>query len=500
MGTYIYLILGFLSGAILSWIIASLYLKIKRVPRADLKKTLDKLNESELSVRLEKERSDRLTRDILELRNINDSLALENKQVGEQSAGQKARLDSVTEKADSLGSEVAELKRSLAGLSDELNITHRELSASKEANKALQDKLDTQKKEIGELGIKIRMEFENIASKILDEKSDKFTRQNKENLEFILKPLGENIDTFRKKIEDVYDKEAKERFSLGREVQRLMELNRKVSEDAVNLTKALKGSSKTQGDWGQMILENILEQSGLEKDREYFVQEFIKDDDGNYIKNEEGRRLQPDIIIRYPDDRRLIIDSKVSLNAYTRYVAAAEDESRERAVRDHLLSVKRHIEDLSGKSYQDFEPGLDFVMMFIPVEPAYMLALKNDQDLWNYAYQRRILLISPTNLIAALKLIEDLWKREYQGQNAQAIADRGAALYDKFVNFVDNLSGVGTNLEKAKKSYDDAFGQLKTGRGNLIGQAEKLKKLGVKAKKNLPSSLASEALTEPGDE
>ncbi len=500
MDTLLYLLIGLFLGGGAAWLILSLTLKLNKVPREALEALRSELHEMKTSLRVEAERSKTLSGNLHHVEKQLDGKAEENKLLQQTIASMKARLDSANEIFEKNEKEIETLKNENREVTDALNKTHRELSRSAETNKALQEKLQTQKQEIEELGKKINMEFENIAAKILDEKSEKFTRQNKDNLEVVLKPLGENIESFRKKVEEVYDRESKERFSLGKEVQRLMDLNLKVSEEAVNLTNALKGSSKTQGDWGQMILENILEQSGLVRDREYFVQEYLKDEDGNYLKNESGSRMQPDVIIRYPDNRRVIIDSKVSLTAYTRYVAASDRAAQDRALKEHLLSVRRHADDLSGKHYQDFAPSLDFVMMFVPVEPAYMLALKNDQELWNYAYRKRILLISPTNLIAALKLIEDLWKREYQNQNAQAIADRGAALYDKFVGFVENLSTVGVNLTKAQKSYDDAYGQLKDGRGNLIGQAEKLRELGVKAKKKLPAALSDEAkLKEQGD-
>jgi DNA recombination protein RmuC len=248
-----------------------------------------------------------------------------------------------------------------------------------------------------------------------------------------------------------------------------------------------------------MILEKILEQSGLEKNREYFVQEFLKDEDGSMLKNEQGRKLQPDVIIAYPDNRKLIIDSKVSLTAYTRYSESDDAEVQALALKGHLESMRTHIDELSAKNYKDFTSSLDFVMMFVPNEPAYLLALKNDPDLWHYAYSKRILFISPTNLIAALKMIADLWKREYQNQNALDIADRGAALYDKFVGFVDSLQSIGIHIDRTQKSYNAAMGQLKEGRGNLIGQAEKLRDLGVKTKKNLPPSMLNEAPEEESE-
>ncbi len=363
------------------------------------------------------------------------------------------------------------------------------LNTQLEVSKGRMRDIELQKSEMESIRKQFNLEFEQIASKILEEKSEKFTNLNKNNLDIILKPLGENIDSFRKKVEEVYVTEAKERFSLGQEVKNLRELNDRLSSEANNLTQALRGNSKMQGDWGQMILENILERSGLTAGREYFVQEFLKDPDGNYYTAENGSRMQPDVIVVYPDKRKVIIDAKVSLTAYANYTGSDDPGEQKKFIGEHLRSVRKHIDELSRKNYQDYAETLDFVMMFIPNEPAYMLALRYEESLWQYAYEKKILLISPTNLIAALKLIVDLWKREYQNRNALEIAERGAALYDKFVNFVDSLTDIETHLDRAKRSYENAYGQLKTGKGNLIGQTEKLRELGVKAKKSLPQSL-----------
>ena len=361
-------------------------------------------------------------------------------------------------------------------------------------NKALEDKLKMQKEEIKEIGIKFNLEFENIANKILDTKSEKFTELNKTNLKTILDPLGQNIKDFKKQVDDVYKAESQERFSLGNEVKRLAELNQVISEEAKNLTKALKGESKTQGNWGEMILESILEKSGLVKDREYFMEQELLDADGNQLKSDsEGKKMRPDAIIKYPDKRSVIIDSKVSLNAFTRYIAATDADEQKKELEAHVAAIKTHIVTLSAKGYDDYDKALDFVMMFIPSEPAYMAALQGYQDLWNFAYDKRILLLSPTNLITSLKLIVDLWKREYQNENALEIAERGAKLYDKFVGFVNNLDDVGDYLNKAQGKYDEAYKQLSTGNDNLVIQATKLKDLGLKTKKSLPDGIINNA-------
>ncbi len=364
----------------------------------------------------------------------------------------------------------------------------REIAELKAQLQAKENLLQSQQEELGNMRAQLNKDFQVLANQILEEKTMRFTTTNRENMEAILKPLNEKLVEFKTKVEETYDKESKQRFSLEERIRELVALNNQISEDANNLTKALKGNNKVQGNWGEMILESILEKSGLKKGEEYYVQETLRDEYGNTLKGYEGNRMQPDIIVEYPGGRKIIIDSKVSLAAYVKYVETGEDEIKLIAEKEHLLSVKQHIDELSKKAYQDHIESLDFVMMFIPNEPAYILAMQLDSTLWDYAYRKRILLISPTNLIASLKVVADLWKREYQSRNAIEIAKRGAALYDKFAGFVDTLQDVGKNIDRTQKAYDKAFSQLKDGNGNLIRQAEMLKELGIKAQKELPNA------------
>lgn len=351
-----------------------------------------------------------------------------------------------------------------------------------------EDQLHIQQEELLNTRSQLNKDFQILANQILEEKTLRFTDVNKANIEAILKPLNEKLVEFKTKVEETYDKESKQRFSLEERIKDLVALNNQISEDANNLTKALKGNSKIQGNWGEMILESILEKSGLKKGEEYFTQEFLTDTNGKRMLSDENKYMQPDVVIVYPGGRKIIIDSKVSLTAYVRYAESDTDDLKILSEKEHIISVKQHIDELSAKSYQDHIESLDFVMMFIPNEPAYILAMQLDSSLWDYAYRKRILLISPTNLIASLKVVADLWKREYQSRNALEIAKRGAALYDKFAGFVETLQDVGKNIDRSQKAYEKAFSQLKDGNGNLIRQAEMLKELGVKAQKDLPDS------------
>ena len=375
---------------------------------------------------------------------------------------------------------------------EELLFTNAELNAH---YKNLQDQLENQEADFVKLQETNRLLFEKTANQILEQKSEKFTQLNQNQLKLILEPFQEKINELKNTVNETYDKESKERFSLGEKVRELKDLNQQISEDAKKLTRALKGESKTQGNWGEMILESILEKSGLRKNQEYFMEHELRDENNKAIFSEfSGKKMRPDAVVKYPDNRNVIIDSKVSLTAFVEMTDETDAEIFAIKQNQHLQSVKNHINQLSQKAYDDFDKSLDFVMMFIPSEAAYMTALQSDPNLWNFAYDKRILLLSPTNLITSLKLVQDLWKREHQNRNAMEIADRGAKLYDKFVGFVDNLERVGKNIDQAKNSYNEAFKQLSSGNDNLIVQTQKLKGLGIKNKKNLPQGLGEEDL------
>mgnify|MGYP000162940802 FL=1 len=356
-------------------------------------------------------------------------------------------------------------------------------------NQMLSENMEVQKQEVQRIRQEMNNEFKVLANEILQEKSKSFSEMNHERLAEILNPLKERLEGFKKTVEETYNNEARERFSLKEQIKELVERSESIGEEAKQLTHALRGDSKIQGDWGEMILESILEKSGLEKDREYFRQETLRDEEGHTIQGSDGRKMRPDVIIRYPggENHQMVIDSKVSLTAYVNYVNAEDADEARLALKQHLVSVRKHIDELAGKSYQDYVGKGDHVMMFIPNEAAYLAAMQADHALWQYAYEKKVLLLSPTNLIAALKLVADLWQRDKQTRNAIDIAEEGGKLYDKFAGFVDDMEKIGKSLNTTAMAYTDAMKKLKTGNGNLIGRVEKLKVMGVKAKKNLPA-------------
>jgi len=422
-----------------------------------------------------------------------DELLEQIKGEREFSAGQREKLNitenqliKISAEKDLQNEQIAELRKTNEILNQNISRLNQEkqeyfakISELSAENKNLQSSMEEQKNLSQKLQEESKLHFENIANKILEEKTEKFTNLNQTHLKNILDPFQEKIIELKNRVNETYDKEAKERFSLGEKVKELASLNR-----------ALKGESKTQGNWGEMILESILEKSGLVKGREYFLEYELRNEDNKALFSEfSGKKMRPDAVIKYPDERNVIIDSKVSLTAFTELVDETDPEVYQIKLNQHLASVKNHIQQLSQKAYDDYGKSLDFVMMFIPSEPAYIAAMQADQNIWNYAYERRILLLNPSNLITSLKLIADLWKREYQNRNSIEIAERGAKLYDKFVNFVENLEKVGKNIDQAKASYTEAYKQLHSGRDNLITQTQKMKSLGIKNKKELPQSL-----------
>jgi len=488
----IILIIIFVFGILIGGLIVFLFFKKTTISKLDYNNIL---SEKELEEYKTKTANENLQKAGEELEIIKKELSILRENLSNTNsllASSKTKIEEKNKEISETRIDIADYLNEIENLRKEIANLNEEKVTLEQKNINLTDKLKSQKEEIENIGKSFTSEFKVLANNILEDKSKRFTEQNQQNIKLLLEPLGENIKDFKKKVEDTYVNEAKQRFSLEEKIKELVELNHKISAEAHNLTQALKGSAKTQGDWGEMILESILENSGLEKGREFFVQEFLRDNAGNTIKGEDGRKLQPDVLIKYPDGRNVIVDSKVSLVAYDRYVSVETDLERESELKLHILSLKNHIDGLSAKNYDNYTNSLDFVMLFVPIEPAYLLAIKNNDELWNYAYKKKILLISPTNLIAALKLVADLWKREHQNRHAFEIAERGGKLYDKFVGFVESLEDVGRNINKANSSYESALKQLKEGRGNIIGQVEKLKELGVKAQKTIPSNLLKE--------
>lgn len=344
-----------------------------------------------------------------------------------------------------------------------------------------------QKEEVNQLQEKFTKEFENLANKILEEKSVKFTEQNKENLKNILNPLQEKIHLFEKKVEDTHKESIDYHAALRQQILGLREMNEQMSKETLNLTKALKGDSKMQGNWGELILERVLEKSGLEKGREYEVQQSFT--------TEDGSRVQPDVVINLPDGKKMIVDSKVSLTAYERYVNEDDDNTKDSFLKEHVNSIKRHVEQLGNKNYQDLYQieSPDFVLLFIPMEPAFAIALNEDNTLYNKAFEKNIVIVTPSTLLATLRTIDSMWTNQKQQENAYEIARQAGALYDKFEGFVSDLIKIGKKMDEAKSEYGNAMNKLVEGKGNLVTSVEKLKKMGAKAKKNLPESILNRA-------
>ena len=341
-----------------------------------------------------------------------------------------------------------------------------------------------------------KAQFKSLAADIFSSQSEKFKEANETRLSEILNPLKEDIKDFKRRVDDTYMNSSKERTLLGEQMKRLMELNMSIGKEARDLTEALSGNTKVQGDWGEMVLETILVQSGLVEGENYFVQR-TKNDDGTQIKNDDNGRLRPDVVVALPDKKCIVIDSKVSLTAYVNYINADNDDDRQRFGKAHLLSVRSHLKELETKRYQDFvgvgnDDRIDYVLMFIPNEHAYMAAMTLDNNLWMEAYEKRVVIISPAHVISTLRLIAQLWTRDKQTKNALKIAEEGGKLYDKFVGFVNDMQTVEQSLGKASEAYASAMSKLHTGRGCIVSKVENLKKLGAKTSKTLPSDMLPE--------
>ena len=404
-----------------------------------------------------------------------------------QSEDLKIQLKLELERSKKLGEELQQINDELRSEREEVLHLNNQHSTLKANYQNLQSKLEEQKGELGQIQEKFTTEFKNLANEIFEEKSKKFTDQNKSNLHELLNPLGQKLTEFEKKVEQT-NKESLERSTALREqIIGLRELNSRMTKEAENLTKALKGDVKMQGNWGEVILERILEKSGLEKDREYFIQETLH--------SEEGRRLRPDVIIKLPDNKNLVVDAKMSLIAYEKYMNEEDELEKEQHLKNHILSVKAHVKGLSEKNYhQLFDGGsLDYVLMFVPIESAFALVVQHGGELYNEAHEKSIIIVSPATLVATLRTVSSIWKHEYQNRNALEIARQGGALYDKFKAFVDDLIEVGKSLDKSKQQYGQAMNKLVEGKDNLIRKTERLKELGSKTSKSMDDKLLHRA-------
>jgi DNA recombination protein RmuC len=456
-------------GLILGGIIAFLFLKGKQNAVADTSVFDKKIQELEMAKAVLQTKLDNATTE-------NNRLGAELKDSREQHT---TELKASREQAGiELKQEKEKYQAELTALRTELNDANIRIAKSIEAFKAQEEKYTTLKAELENVHKKYTTEFENIASKILEEKSEKFTKQNRENLDIVLNPLKENIKAFEEKVEKVYKSESNERVELKTEIKNLIFLNQKISEEANNLAKALKGDNKKQGNWGEVILEKVLERSGLIKDQEYRTQ-FSS-------SNAEGKRIQPDAVILLPDNKHIIVDAKVSLIAYEACVNAVTEEDRERYVKEHLLSVRNHVKTLSDKDYHtstDFNTP-DFVLLFIPIESSFSVAVQADQELFSFAWDKKIVIVSPSTLLATLRTIASLWKQERQTKNVMEIAREGGELYDKFVGFLEDMQKIEKAIEMSSKAYLDAVNKLSNGKGNIVRRIQHIQQLGAKTNKD----------------
>lgn len=478
----LYIIIGIVLGSLtIYFILKSNHVSKEKYDSLNLEKTeikiqldnhIDKLNDLEQNWNKEKEIYQSIFEKNINLEKLTSGLESDNK----HNVQQIEQLQSEIDNHFNYQKKIEEEK-------NELQIQKSDLNAK---NIHLQQLMENQKEELSQLQEMAKTEFQNLANKILEEKSEKFTLQNQQNIKTLLNPLQEKISEFEKKVENTHKESIDYHAALRQQIIGLKELNQQMSKEAVNLTKALKGDNKIQGNWGELILENVLEKSGLDKGREYEVQKSHNTEDG---------RLQPDVIINLPDGKKMIIDSKVSLNAYERWVNEEDDTQKIQFLQEHLNSLKRHIEQLSEKNYQNLYQieSPDFVLLFVPVEPAFALAINTDNQLYNKAFEKNIILVTPTTLLATLKTIDSMWTNKKQQDNTIEIARQAGALYDKFEGFVQDLIKLGKKMDDAKSDYESAMNKLVNGKGNLVVSTQKLKIMGAKAKKSLPDNILNRA-------
>ena len=481
----LYPILAFIFGAVLAYFIvksSSISRKIHDElqqnfikKEADLRNSEIKISEISESLKLEKEA-------ILSQTEILNQLKTE---LAKTSAESNAQIQKIAEQNELNQKQNNEIK-DLQNEKNNLIALKSELSAQ---NESLQKLLDSQKEEIVKIQEEAKLQFENLANKILEEKTLKFTEQNQQNLKNILNPLQEKITDFEKKVENTHKESIDYHAALRQQIIGLKDLNVQMSKETVNLTKALKGDSKIQGNWGELVLERVLEKSGLEKGREYEIQKSFV--------TEEGNRVQPDVVINLPDGKKMIVDSKVSLTAYEKYINEDEEEQKSAFLKEHVNSLKRHIEQLGNKNYQHLYEmeSPDFVLLFIPIEPAFAIALNEDTQLYNKAFEKNIVIVTPSTLLATLRTIDSMWTNQKQQDNAIEIARQAGALYDKFEGFVTDWLKIGKKMDEAKSEYEGAMNKLVDGKGNLITSVQKLKIMGAKAKKSLPDVIINRANT-----
>ncbi|MFW1678327.1 DNA recombination protein RmuC [Pontibacter sp. JAM-7] len=492
-------LLSFLAGLILcalaAWVTMVLWrkqwqLNLAQARQDQLQQDQAQLHQSELQITRLQERVNQL--ELLEQEQ--QQLQQRHEQLQGQLAERHTAYADLEARQQEREGQLVKTEQRLQTLEQQLSVTRGDLAKRNELFTELETRLESERvaygdklKTLEQAREQLKQEFQNLANRIFEEKSQRFTESNKENMGQLLNPLREQLGDFKRRVEDVYDKEAKDRRALYEQIGNLKQLNQQMSQDAINLTNALKGESKTQGNWGEVVLERALEESGLRKGHEFELQVSV---------TEDSRRYQPDAIVRLPENKDVIIDAKVSLKAYEQYCSSTDEAQRERLLREHIQSLRGHIKGLSEKAYQSLEEirTLDFVLMFVPVEGAFLLALEREASLFREAFDRNIMLVSPATLMVTLRTIHNIWRYEYQNQNAREIARRGGELHDKFVGFVEAVEDIGKHLNRSQKAYDDAHKRLHSGRGNLISQVHMLRKLGADGKKKLSPGLVDIAM------